>query len=104
MAVSKLSENQVKTYQEILVEHGEDGLYRKAIGIGIMRYASNVKRPEVELLDLSDAFFIAHRRGGDEMLFTIGRVLRRSAHTLYRKLLKDNEERKANIRFLNVVR
>ncbi|HLG27278.1 MAG TPA: hypothetical protein VI423_05790 [Paenisporosarcina sp.] len=103
MAVKKLSENQVKTYLEMIVEHGEEGLYRRAIGMGIMRYASNVKHPEVELLDLSEAFFIAYRRGEEEILFSIGKALRRAAHTLYRKLVKD-DNKEINNRFLNVVR
>lgn len=103
MAVKKLSENQVKTYREMLLEHGEEGLYRRAVGMGIMRYASNIKYPEVELLDLSEAFFIAHRRGEEYIIFTIGKVLRRAAHTLYRRLMKENDK-EINVRFLNVVR
>lgn len=104
MAVTKLSENQVKTYLEMLLEHGEDGLYRRTIGMGIMRYASNIKQPEIELLDLSEAFFIAHRRRSEEeVLFTIGKILRKAAHALYRKLQKDNKK-EINNRFLNVVK
>lgn len=103
MALKKLSDTELKTYQDMLFVHGEIGLYRRAVGSGIMRYASNIKKPEVELLDLSEAFFIANRRGEDQALFTIGKVLRRAAHTLYRKLLKENNG-EINIRFLNVVR
>lgn len=104
MAVKKLSENQVKKFLEVLLERGENGLYRKVIGMGIIRYANKTtKFPEVELLDLSDAFFTAFRRGEDEILFTIGKVLRRAAHTLYRRLQK-KETRELNPRFLNVVR
>ena len=102
MAAKKLTDTLVKTYLEMLMLHGEDGLYRKVIGHGIIRYASDVKAPEVEILDLSEAFFAAYRRGEDEMFFTIGKVLRRSAHTLYRKIRKDAEV--VNKRFLNVVR
>lgn len=101
MTAIKLSENQVKTYLQMLLENGENGLYRKAIGQGILRYAANIKTPEVELLDISEAFFAAYRRVGDESLFVIGKVLRRAAHTLYRKL-KHND--KKNDRFLNAVR
>ena len=103
MAVKKLSETLAKTYVEMLSIHGEHGLYRKVIGHGIIRYASDIKAPEVEILDLAEAFFSAYRRGEDEVFFIIGRVLRRAAHTLYRKLHKDTQTA-TNKRFLNVVR
>ncbi len=103
MAVKKLSDQHIKTYLEMLIEHGEDGLYRKVIGTGFLRYASSIKCPEVEILDLSDAFFAAHRRNGDEILFTVGKVLRRSAHTLYRTLLRQDTKRPINKRFLNAI-
>ena len=103
MSVKRISEVQVKTYLEMLLEHGEDGLYRKAVGSGIIRYASDIKNPEIELLDLAEAFFTLYRRTGDELHFTIGKVLRRAAHTLYRKLQKDYSK-EINVRFLNVVR
>lgn len=100
MAVKKLSESEVKTYLEMLMERGEHGLYKRCISMGVMRLASGVKNPEIELLDLSEAFFVAFRRNGDDILFTIGKVLRRSAHVLYRNLHKNVK----NIRFLQVVR
>lgn len=103
MAVKKITDSQLKTYQDMLTDHGEEGLYRRAVGSGIMRYASNIKNPELELLDISDAFFIANRRDEDQALFTIGKILRRAAHTLYRKLLKEKQG-EVNFRFLNVVR
>lgn len=102
MAVKKLSENQLKTYLQMFNEHGATGLYHRAISTGIMRYAENIKNPEVELLDLAEAFFIANRRGENETLFAIGKILRRAAHTLYRQLLKDHKE--TNFRFLNGIK
>lgn len=97
----KLSQNQLKTYLEMLLRHGEDGLYRKVLGQGIIRYAANIKNPEVDLLDISEAFFSAYRAGGDDKFFIIGKVLRRAAHTLYRQLKHDKDQ---NTRFLNAVR
>lgn len=103
MAIKKLSDKEVKSYLEMLLERGEDGLYRRCIAMGVMRLAVGSKHPETEILDLSEAFFIAYRRNGEEVLFTIARVLRRSAHTLYRKLVKENSGEK-NMRFLQIVR
>ena len=103
MAVKKLSEDEVKTYLEMLLARGEDGLYKRSIAMGIMRLANGHKHPEIEILDLSEAFFAAFRRNGDDILFTIGKILRKSAHCLYRKLQKENAK-PANTRFLQVVR
>jgi len=97
-----LSENQAKTYHEMLNHYGESGLYQRTVNQGIMRIAANVKSPDVELLDLSDEFFILYRRSGEEAFLTIGKVLRRSAHALYRQLLRTNNKRK-NSRFLHIV-
>jgi hypothetical protein len=102
MALKKLSENQVKNYLEMLVLHGEEGLYRRTISMGIMRYAANVKHPEIDILDLSDAFFVVYKKEEIENYYIIGRVLRRAAHTLYRKLLK-SKNNKINTRFLNAI-
>lgn len=103
MALKKLSETEVKTYLELLLEHGEDGFYRRSIAMGIMRLASGIKNPEIEILDLSDAFFIAYRRNGDDVLFVIAKILRRAAHSLYRKLQKENNKEN-NDRFLQMVK
>lgn len=102
MAVKKLSEKEVKSYLEMLLEHGEVGFYRRCIAMGIMRLADGSKNPEIEILDLSESFFVAFRRSGEEYLFTVAKILRRSAHTLYRKLLKE-ETIKLNKRFLQMI-
>jgi hypothetical protein len=101
MAVKKLTEKQVKTYLDMLSQHGEDGLYRKAVGTGIIRFAT-IKEPDVELLEISDAFFAMFRRNGDEVLFTMGKVFRRAAHTLFRQIRK--EDLNPNKRFLQMVK
>lgn len=103
MAAKKLTDTIVKTYVEMLAVHGEEGMYRKIIGYGIIRYASNIKAPELELLDLAEAFFASHRRGEDEILFTIGKILRRAAHTLHRRLKKE-EAKAQNNRFIVAIK
>lgn len=101
MSIKKLPDSFVKTYVDILISSGEEGLYQRVVGMGVMRYAAKIKEPEVELLDLSESFFVAFRRTGDERLFIVGKVFRRAAHTLYRKLYKVTSEK--NSRFLRAV-
>lgn len=105
MTAKKLTEPQIKLHLDILAAYGEDGLYRKSIGRGVLRFAKyNISHPEEELLDLAEAFFIANRRGEHESYFIIGRILRRAAHTLYRLFLKEKRISQINPRFLNVIR
>lgn len=99
MSTSKISEYLINYYLELLKSSGEEGLYRKSLGVGIIRFANQTKSPEIEYLDLSDAFFTLNRRNDQEEYFIIGKVLRRTAHTLYRQL-----KQPSNKRFLNVVR
>lgn len=103
MAVKKLSDQQVKTYLDMLLKHGEDGLYYKAIATGLLSYASNIKDPELELLDVAEALFIINRRADNDTIFTIGKIFRRAAHTLHRQLQKHNNKN-PHPRFLRVVR
>lgn len=102
MTIKKLTAQQIEMHRERLDRLGEVRLYERAVGDGIKRFAHGVKNPEIELLDLAEAFFMAHRRGEDEVFFTIGRALRRAAHTLYRTLLR-RKSSQLNPRFLNVV-
>lgn len=93
-----LSENQIQSYLELLNKYGESGLFKRVIGAGVIRFTDN-KHVELELLDMSESFFAAFRRIGDDKLFVIGKILRRAAHVLYRKL-----QNEANSRFLTLIR
>ena len=102
MTNKKLTAPQIEMHRDRLAKLGEIRLYERAVGDGIKRFAHGVKSPEIELLDMAEAFFMAHRRGEGEEFFTIGRALRRAAHTVYRTLLKQKTST-VNPRFLNVV-
>ncbi|HVI40804.1 MAG TPA: hypothetical protein VM577_09100 [Anaerovoracaceae bacterium] len=103
MAIKKLSEETCNDYIEMLNKHGEEGLYRRAIGAGFLRL-TKTDSPDLEILDYSDAFFALYRRTGEDVYFTIGKVLRRAAHAVYRELMRQNKSKKPNYqRFLNVV-
>jgi len=92
----------INNYISILQNRGQAGFYKKIVGEGIIK-SLDIPHPDIEILNLSDNFFILYRRSGDYNYFLIGKVLRRSAHTIYRQLLKlKNAE--INIRFLNVVK
>ena len=99
----RLSEDICNNYVAMLKEHGENGLYRRAIGAGFLRLAKN-NNPDLEILDYADAFFSLYRRTGDDSYFSIGKALRRAAHAVYRELMRQNKDKKPNYqRFLNVV-
>ena len=93
-------DNLVEMYANILAVNGEDGAFRKFIGLGVKR-SVQVQNPEVEMLDLSESFFTLYRRTGEEKYFKLGRILRRAAHRLYREFLRD---KRSNGRFLNLVK
>jgi len=92
----------VTKYEAILKNRGELGLYQKIVGSTIVR-SVDVVQPDVELLNLSESFFSEFRKSGDNKYFIIGKILRRSAHTIYRQLLKLNKT-PINSKFLNMVR
>ena len=98
-----LNENLIKSYVNLLTFKGELGLYRFIIGNGIIKSLKDADC-ELELLNLSDEFFSQYRRTGEDCHFIIGRILRRSAHTIYRQLLKINKEKKTSGRFLQIIK
>lgn len=89
----------VETYTNILTVNGEDGAFRKFVGMGVKR-SIQISSPEVEMLDLSESFFALYRRTGEENYFKLGKVLRRAAHKLYRGFVRG---KRINKRFLSVV-
>jgi len=103
MAVKKLSDKELKAYHGMLVELGEEDFYAKLIAQGVKRFANKVVYPEVDLLDISEAFFIANRRDEDEIVFSIGKIFRRAAHKLHRELSKIREVNH-NPRFISAIK
>jgi hypothetical protein len=103
MVIKKIPDEICQDYIAMLKKHGEEGLYRRTVGAGFLRL-TKIENPDLEALDYSDAFFILYRRTGEDMYFSIGRSLRRAAHTIYRELLRQNKTKKLNFkRFLNVI-
>jgi hypothetical protein len=103
MAIRKIPDDLCKDYLTMLQKYGEEGLFRRTVGAGFLRL-TQIEHPDLEVLDFSDAFFALYRRTGEDMYFTIGKILRRAAHTIYRELLRQNKTKKPNFqRFLNAV-
>ena len=102
-ASKKISKKVIDSHLQLLHKLGTDGLYKRAIGVAMMSVAK-INNPDIGLLDLSDSFLSLYRRTGELEYLTISRVLRRSAHVVYRQLMKQNNNKKPNMkRFLTVV-
>jgi hypothetical protein len=93
----------VEKYANLLKTSGENGIFRHAVAEAVIRSIHTVN-PELEILDAAESFFTLYRRTGEENYFTIGRVLRRAAHKVYREFLRMNNKKTINMRFLNMVK
>ena len=96
--------NKLKTeYLYTLRKLGCEAVYRRAVGNAFIRLR-DTNHPEIELLDLSESFLALYRRSGEVNYFTLSRILRKAAHSVYRELLRMGYNDEINGRFLNVVR
>ncbi len=101
-SIKKISDEVKNNLLSLLSTLGEDGLFQRTVGVGIIS-ATSYETAEIEILDVSDAFFALHRRTGETEYYIIGKVLRRAAHVVYREMRRQNKSKKLNERFLNVV-
>lgn len=99
----KLSEPMIKYYTALLKTKGELGVYKNSIATGIRSINVN-DNPDIELLNISDAFYLLYKRTGEEHYSKLGRILKKSAHVVYRQLFKINKNKPKCNRFLNVVK
>lgn len=93
-----------KTLLDILSINGEEGLYEH-----LCKAADKImtveEYPEADLIELSDKFFSLYRSVGEDNFFTLGKVLRRAAHSIYRKSFKFYPNKKVNTKkFLNLIK
>lgn len=101
-APKKISDKVKETHLKILKQVGENGLYKQAIAACLFNQIKR-KSPELEALDLSDAFLALYRRTGDEEFLTICRALRRAAHRVFWELSKKSKKKKSySSRFLTL--
>lgn len=103
MYVTQINKRIQAEYEARLKKTGEEGLYRHILGQAIINKGDMI-HPEIIIMDHADAFFAAFRRTGNENFFTIGRILRRAAHRLFRELRRMNKDYPNNSRFLRLVK
>jgi len=97
-----ITEKHIEEYTKILDKKGEDGFYRHAVAVGIKQSTRN-PTPQIDMLELSDAFFLLNRRTGENLYSTFGKLFRRAAHTLYRQFNKEDANKPINKKFLRAV-
>lgn len=101
----QLSEKLQEEYLKKLLSRGESGLYSYIVGSVLHKWASgsSVKNPDVEILDLAEAFFSVSRATGNKDFFVLGKVLRRAAHKICRSIKAIDKKKQINPKFLRVV-
>lgn len=103
MALRPVPKRIKDSYLSMLVTYGEDGLFQRCVGQGMIRSA-DIKDIDVEILDLATSFYKLFKRTGNEKFAIISRAQKRAAHVVYRQLLRINEEKRPNHkRFLTLV-
>ena len=83
----KISKRDKELYLSLLQTLGEVGLYQKAVGMGMTKAATNLACDK-EILDAAESFLLLYRRTGNDDFATISKVLRRTAHSIMRELVK----------------
>jgi len=58
--------------------------------------------PELEFLNYHDKFIISYRRTGEDTNLQVAKIFRKTAHRVYRIMLKKNMTN-SNVKFLNLV-
>ena len=98
-APKKISDRVKETHLQLLKKIGEEGLYKQAVAACLLSPAVG-KIPEIEVLDLSEAFLALYRRTGEQDFLIICKSLRRAAHKVYRELSKKSTDKRNSSRFL----
>lgn len=104
MSTEGLKKEFVPKYKAV----GEDKFYRFLLLYAINKLIYIEKgsfkgiSPELEFLDYYDRFIILYRREGEEIYLDLGRIFRRTAHKIYRVMLKKKMTEK-NPKFFNLV-
>ncbi|MDP2683537.1 MAG: hypothetical protein Q8P20_00620 [bacterium] len=102
MAISKKISDRVKeAHLKILKQVGAEGLYNQAVSACLFN-STQLTSPEIELLDLSEAFLALYRRTGGDDFLIICKALRRAAHKVHRVLSKKTDNFIKSPRFITV--
>lgn len=90
-------------YETLLKDAGEAKFFSHVFREGVSA-RRHFDHPENMMLDQAEAFFALFRTTGNQNYFTIGRLLRRAAHKLYRDSKKKVPNYPVNKKFLDIVR
>lgn len=90
-------------YENLLKNVGEDKFLSHIFVNGVSA-RRHYEYPEITMLEQAEAFFSLFRTTGDYNYFTIGKVLRKGAHKLYRDGKKKNPNYPVNKKFLDLVK
>lgn len=99
MGSRQVNKRDKELYTKLLHQFGEQGLYEKTCGAGMLNSAASPDA-DIEMLNLSESFFQLYRKTGNEDYATVSRVLRRAAHRVMRELVKQRKEKVPDPRFL----
>lgn len=95
--LARIPKKLADSYELTFLAKGEKGFYKHILGI---THINSDELKELALLDQSEAFFAMARSTGNDNYFTIGTILRRAAHRLYRVYNKGGQ----NSRFLRMIK
>jgi hypothetical protein len=90
-------------YETLLRDVGEDRFYQHVFENGVSS-RKHYDHPEIIMLEQSESCFCVFWTTGDHNYFTIGKILRRCSHKLYRDGKKKNPEYPVNKKFLDLVK
>lgn len=90
-------------YETLLKDAGEAKFFSHVFKSGVSA-RRHFDHHENMMLDQAEAFFALFRTTGNRNYFTIGKLLRRAAHKLYRDSKKKVPNYPANKKFLDIVR
>lgn len=84
---------------------GEESFVQKIVDLSLIKAIDdNYQNPELDILDKADGFVELYRKTSKKEYLDVARALRKAAHLVYRKLLKEVKHKQKNLhRFLNLV-
>jgi hypothetical protein len=100
--IKKLPKDLCDSYISVLSQHGQEYLYKCVVDEGMERL-DKIETAD-NILDFSDSFFALYKKIGQEEYFTIGKILRKAAHVIYRQLQLQNNSDILNRRFINRIK
>jgi hypothetical protein len=100
---AKVTKRIQEEYETLLRDVGEDRFFNHVFGEGVLA-RRHYEYPEITMLEQSEAFFALFRTTGDANYFTIGKLLRKASHRLYRDGKRKTPGYPVNKKFLDSIK